>query len=222
MSLGKVIRRLLGPAFPALGRLYRSIFIDLAMVADCFPPVPSGSRILDIGGGDGEILNGVLARRPDIRVMMIDIASSIGTSLKPEFRDRVMVLPSTSLEAYQAGNDAFPDCILLSCVLHHIPVHERQAFFRHLREFVRGRPVEIVVLDVEPGHLRSRLGLLSDKYITGDRQVVLISRKQVIELMRNSFPKALWRETCLYDRDKPNYCLVFKVPGPVPGLSTGQ
>ena len=156
-----------------------------------------------------EILNQVLARRSDIRVIMIDLADTVGSSLRPEFRERVTLLPATGLEGYRKAGYPFPDCILLSCVLHHIPIQERSFFFSQLREFIQDRQIIVIVLDVEPGHLRSQLGILSDRYITGDRQAALVSRKEIIALMKSFFPKTVYKETDLYDKDRPNYCLVF-------------
>ena len=80
MAIGPTIRRLL-PAKAELvaARLYRRIFVDLKKVAMTLAgSLQRDARLLDIGGGDGDLLNHLLSARSDIRVDMVDIAGTIG------------------------------------------------------------------------------------------------------------------------------------------------
>ncbi len=70
----------------------------------------------------------------------------------------------------------------------------------------------LVVKDVEPGHLRARLGYWSDRYITGDRNVSLVSRQFLVGLVRACDPAMSVSETPLHATDAPNYALAFRRP----------
>ena len=65
MALGSVVRRVLGPRLAhSVGCWYRSLFVDLDIVADCIAAaIPAGAHVLDVGGGDGVPLNFLLDRR---------------------------------------------------------------------------------------------------------------------------------------------------------------
>jgi hypothetical protein len=65
MSIGSMARALLGKRwFPVVGGWYRSVFVDLARVVDGLPDLPAAARVLHIGGGDGQMINILLARKP--------------------------------------------------------------------------------------------------------------------------------------------------------------
>jgi cyclopropane fatty-acyl-phospholipid synthase-like methyltransferase len=214
MSVGTLARKILGKKwFPVLGRWYRAVFVDLTKVVACLPPLPPGSHVLDIGGGDGEMINILLARNLEIDVTMLDLSSRLGSFLVPAVRPRVRLLPSTSLKTYADGERVFPNVVLVSDVIHHVPVQERPAFFADLRLVLGGRPTTLVVKDLEPGHFRSWLSLLADRYISGDRTVSLVSQEQVTALVAEAFPGTEVRSTKLFAIDRPNYALVFAIPG---------
>ncbi len=215
MKLGSLARKLLGERFfPRAGRAYRSVFVDLRKVIATLPALPDGCHILDIGGGDGDVINLLLARFASARVTMIDLATNIGGSLSTTVADRVRVLPGLSLAAY-AQQDAGPrpGAVIISDVIHHIPPAARPAFFGDLRNFVGDAPVKLIVKDVEPGHPLAWLGYMSDRLISGDPNVSLVSREEVSRLVRATFPKAAVRETALHQVNPPNYSLVFDLAG---------
>jgi len=213
MSPGQIARRLLGPrAFRLVGRAYRRVFVDLRKVVESFPPLPEGAEVLDVGGGDGEVVNLLLARFPSVRVTMIDLGENIGTALDSGYRDRVRVLPKTSVEAYAQQGGRVPDVLILSDVLHHIPIDARPRFFEDLASLVRGRAVTLIVKDVAPEGVRSRCAYLADRYISGDRNVAFLSPAELEASVRRAFPAATAAETDLVRRDFPNYALVFAIP----------
>ena len=55
-------------SFPIVGDRYRRFFVDLDRVASYVPPLPPGSRVLDVGGGEGQFIDHVLARQPELEV----------------------------------------------------------------------------------------------------------------------------------------------------------
>jgi cyclopropane fatty-acyl-phospholipid synthase-like methyltransferase len=212
MSLGSMARVVLGKKFfPVVGSWYRAVFVDLEKVVDCLPSLPPGSQVLDIGGGDGEMINILLRRSPELAITMLDLSPRLGLFLKPEFRARVRVLPSTSVAAYASTEYKVPNLVIISDVIHHVPVKERAGFFADLRTVLRGQASTLFIKDLEPGYFRANLSLLADRYVSGDKTVSLVSRETVTALVREVFPKAEARETKLFAIDGPNYALTFSV-----------
>src|SRR5450755_192141 len=102
MALGPAIRRLLGARLARrAGRLYRALYVDLAKEAAALATViPRDSHLLDVGGGDGEPRNHLLALRPDIRITTLDPAPVVGQWIDARFDGHVTRLPGTSLADY--------------------------------------------------------------------------------------------------------------------------
>jgi hypothetical protein len=212
LALGHSIRRLLGPSLARrAGRWYRTIFVDLGKVADAVAAVlPRDAHVLDIGGGDGQPLNYLLALRPDLLITTLDPAPVVGQWLDERFTARVTRLPGTSLEEYLSDGGPNPDAILIADVLHHIPESARTRFLGSVRILLERAPrLRIIVKDVEPGSWRAQLGYWSDLYITGDRHVSLISRQGVVRLLEESLGPLHREDTDLFKLDKPNYAMVF-------------
>jgi cyclopropane fatty-acyl-phospholipid synthase-like methyltransferase len=214
MSLGSLARQLLGDRwFPVVGSWYRAVFVNLDRVVDCLPPLPPGARVLDIGGGDGAMINILLARNPSCEVTMLDAGARLGSFLRPEFLERVHLHPSTSLKAYAASSTGSPDLVLIADVIHHVPVEERRGFFADLRTVLHAKATTLFIKDLEPGHFRSTLSLFADRYVSGDKAVSLASREAVTVLVREAFPGTEVSSTKLFELDCPNYALVFSIEG---------
>ena len=212
MSPGRILRTVLGDRHARVaGRLYRAIFVDMAKAnAAIAAELPSNARVLDVGGGDGEPLNGLLELRADVLVTTIDVAPGVGRWIQARHLDRVTRLESTTLQSYLASGRPLPDVVLISDVMHHVPVEERSAFLSAVAEVLRRAPAaRIIVKDVEPGHWRATLGQWSDRYVTGDRGVQLISRSELIDAMDRASAGIRHRETGLFAIDPPNYALIF-------------
>ena len=78
-SPGQIARKLLGPAFKPVGEVYRRLFVNLERIVDVLErELPREATVLDIGGGDGALIDRLLFRRPDVKVTMCDIAPAIG------------------------------------------------------------------------------------------------------------------------------------------------
>ena len=81
--------------------------------------------------------------------------------MDPQFAARVQRMPRTTLDDFLASALPRPDVLLLSDVVHHIPVSARRAFFDSVGSLLASQPgMRIVVKDVEPGFARARRGLL--------------------------------------------------------------
>jgi cyclopropane fatty-acyl-phospholipid synthase-like methyltransferase len=212
LPLGPAIRRLLGERLARrAGLAYRAIYVDLAKMAAALDAViPRNSHVLDIGGGDGQPLNYLLARRPDLSITTLDPAPVVGQWLEERFAARVTRLPGTSLEQYLSRVRADPDAILIADVMHHIPAAARVRFLESVRVLLERAPrLRIIVKDVEPGSWRALLGYWSDRYITGDGQVNPISSDSVARLFQESLGPLRREDTNLFNTDKPNYATLY-------------
>lgn len=214
MTLGKLLRKLLGPEYFAYaGKAYRRIFVDLEKVAHCLPEMPSGSHLLDIGGGDGELINSIKKRFPNIKISMIDISHSIGDMIDEKHKASIDFFPSTSIAQFRekrAGSASNIDFILISDVIHHVAPEARKRFFSDLSKLVSENTV-VIIKDIEPGFFLSRLSYWADKYISGDRTVALTSKNELIRSMTEIFPKIHYCETGLFRINKPNFALAFSL-----------
>jgi hypothetical protein len=212
VPLGPAIRRLLGPDLARrAGLRYRAIYVDLAKVGAALAAVmPRDAFVLDIGGGDGQPLNHLLALRPDLMITTLDPAPVVGQWIEGRFDGQVKRLPGTTLAEYISRGFADPDSILIADVMHHIPQTTRHVFLESIGVLLDRKPgLRIIVKDVEPGYWRASLGYWSDRYITGDRNVSLISSDDMTELFREALGPLHREDTNLFETDSPNYALVF-------------
>lgn len=77
-----------------------------------------------------------------------------------------------SIEAHLGQINAPYDAALPSDVMHHLPGECRAQFLRSVRDALT-RGGSILVKDIEPGHPIAWLSLVCDKYVSGDRGVVI-------------------------------------------------
>ena len=208
MALGPMVRGWMPPKIERrLAGIYRSVFVDLRKLAAVLASelVPD-AMLLDVGGGDGELLNHLLAARPDVRVTMVDVAPSVGRFIEPRYREQVELHPSTSLEQHLVSLAPSYDAVLVSDVMHHLPAHYRKSFLQAAASTLAPGG-SIFVKDLEPGHVVSWLSLLCDKYISGDRGVVLISAEELGAVASRALPPHRLSEAGLMSADRPNYLL---------------
>jgi hypothetical protein len=100
---------------------------------------------------------------------------------------------------------------LIADVMHHIPKSARHKFLESVRFLLERDPgLRIIVKDVEPGHWRALLGSWSDRYVTGDQNVSLISGDDVTRLLEGVLGPLLREDTDLFKTDLPNYAIVFR------------
>jgi hypothetical protein len=213
MSIGSAIRRLLGARLARhAGQWYRAIFVDLNKMALALAEViPRDAHLLDIGGGDGQPLNHLLALRSDLRVTTIDPAPAVGQWIEAQYLGQCTRLPGTTLAEYVRSARANPDAILIADVMHHIPETARDCFVESVRVLLERMPgLQIILKDVEPGSWRALLGFWSDRYITGDRNASLISSDRATKLFEGVLGPLDRNDTNLFKTDKPNYAIVLR------------
>jgi hypothetical protein len=213
MALGPLIRRFLGPRLARrAGQHYRAIYVDLEKVAASLAAaIPRDAHLLDVGGGDGQPLNYLLSIRPDLTITTLDPAPAVGQWIDARYEGRVKRLPRTSLTDFLSCPQAHPNVILIADVMHHVPESARHEFLGPVGILLERVPgLCIIVKDVEPGHWRALLGLWSDRYITGDQNVSLISRDAVTRLFEEVLGPLHREDTNLFKDDVPNYAIVFR------------
>jgi hypothetical protein len=191
--------------------LYRAFFVDLERVVDCIPPLAPDATVLEIGGGDGQLMNALLARHPGLRATLIDIHPTVGQALLPQLRDRVVCLPSTRVAEYRPPSP--PALIILSDVVHHIATADRPQFFSELAPLMANRRTILAIKEVRPGSLKAMLALAADHHISGERQVRFLGEAELQQLVEAAMPGIGHRDTNLVERDPPNYCLLFGYQG---------
>ncbi len=211
MTVGSFVRRLLGERlFAAVSTVYRGFFINFDRVVSHFPEMGRGTTIVDVGGGDGAIHNTLLPEHPDARATIVDIAPSIGTFLEPDVRDRVTLVAGTTLDEYATQTVERPDWVLISDVIHHIPVDERTTFVRSVCSFIGDSDCTVIIKDVQPGGFRARLAWFADRYISGDRNVSFLTANDMETLVSAELPGFSSRHTGLLEDDGLNYCLIWQ------------
>lgn len=210
ITLGRLTRKLLGKNFNSIGKIYRAFFLDVETFIASLPKFEDGEILIDIGSGDGEILDKILTHNKNIKAHAIDISPSIGGMIRDENLPRVQLIPGYSIRQYR-DSKAFKNAkyLILSDVLHHIPRNERDKFFDELF-LLCNRRTNLIIKDVEPGFLKATLSLLADKHISGDKQTSLISQDEIISKIKDRYPKIEIKKTLLIKKNPPNYCLVFK------------
>lgn len=206
MKIGPAVRKLLpASAERKASRLYRSVFVDLGKVATVLSrALPRDALVLDIGGGDGDLLNLVLEARPDVRVAMVDIADSVGKFLEPRHVGRVELHPRVAIEEHILTFAGRYDAAVISDVMHHIPQPHRSGFLLNVAKALRPG-ARMLIKDVEPGHPVATLGLFCDRYLSGDKNVSLISAQRLCEMSGASLPRHTASEIGLLKADRPNY-----------------
>lgn len=210
MSLGTWIRTRIPPqVFAKLARGYRALFMDATVVVEELDALlPQKCHLLDVGGGDGLLIDLLLRRRPDLQVTMTDLSRNLGSLMEPDTRNRVTFYPGTSLATLLQDPSRRFDAVLLSDVLHHVPAAQRANLVCEARTLLRPSGV-LLVKEVSPGMLRSWLGLLADRHISGDRGVQLLPRGEVVSLATACGPVAEVRDSAVFRRDPPNFLLCF-------------
>lgn len=165
MSFGSVIRSLLGPFEKPVANAYRSIFIDLEMVANLMSRTAPG-RILEIGCGEGQLISLLAARLPEANIVGIDINDRVGRMYTGP-RTRVTFANTDATTFLESKPGPF-DLVILCDVMHHIPSQEHRKVLETARLLVSSGGV-LLLKDWRPTtSIIHFLAYFSDRFITGD------------------------------------------------------
>jgi len=176
MAIGPRIRKLIGPFEKPVSEIYRSIFVDLKVlrhqIEEWIPPA-AGSQILEVGCGEGAIIELLADIFPTAQITGIDITPRIGRLFKGDLR-RVSFRKQT-IKDFSSENYGRFDLVVINDVLHHIAPEMHKEFLRDTQKSLKKGGV-LLLKDWKrsktPIHIFS---FLMERYITGDKVCYLSS-----------------------------------------------
>jgi len=135
------------------------------------------TSVVDVGGGDGTMLAGVLRAYPDLRGILFDVPEVIGRArtviAEADMTDRCELVEGSFFETVPAGGEAY----ILSNILHDWPDAECLRILRTCRKAMSAGARLIVVEAVVPGDSAApsavRYGDLQMMALTGGMQRTL-------------------------------------------------
>ena len=186
MSIGPSVRRMLGPIEAPISSAYRSMFINIGELGKAIDAVPFGSRVLEVGVGDGMIASQIVERRPDASVLGIDLAQNPGSLFEGDrTRAEFRTISTSDLLAEQPTPF---DAIVIADVLHHVPPSLRTGLLDDVATLLSDDGVLLVketVVSRSPGYW---MGRFSDRWITGDRNVSFLREADLKQLVTDNVP----------------------------------
>ncbi|HEY7858785.1 MAG TPA: class I SAM-dependent methyltransferase [Candidatus Nanopelagicales bacterium] len=194
MPLGSSVRGLLGRYEPAAIRLYRGRFIDLdALAATIASVAPDSMRVLEIGCGDGAMMESLQRQLPATSMLGIDPGVPTPGRMFDGDRTRVTFEESLTSDLIARGEPPF-DLVLLVDVLHHVADVDRQTVLDDAATLTAPGGT-LIVKEWEAGKgLGNRLAFVADRYVSGDVTVRFMRRDEMQALVDNAVPG--WQRTC--------------------------
>jgi 2-polyprenyl-3-methyl-5-hydroxy-6-metoxy-1,4-benzoquinol methylase len=188
MKIGPLVRQMFGPYERHISEVYRSIYINIDAFVDLIRQwKPKAENILEVGCGEGAVSERLGAAYLDAAITAIDITPRIGRLYRGP-RDRVQFVQCTveELVAIDAGKY---DLIVLSDVLHHVPIGLRQPILDAIRHLLAPGGT-LVFKDWQrsstPIHW---MCFASDRWLTGDR-ISYMTREEMRGHLAASFGAA--------------------------------
>lgn len=167
MAIGPRVRALFGRWEVPVTDRYRACFIDLDSLARRVRAWAPASHILEVGCGEGALLERLAALYPEARLTGIDITPRVGRLYRGD--PARATFRRETVQDFARDHAGRFDLVVLSDVLHHVPwdMH-RDLLAAAARALAPGG--RLVLKDWErrrnPAHL---FAYLSDRYLTGDR-----------------------------------------------------
>ena len=168
MALGPFVRGLFGRHERRLAELYRSLFFSVDdYVGTVKQWLPSAAEILEVGCGEGAVTERLAAAYPDASITAIDITPRVGRLYRG--RSEGVAFRQADVATIAAEQPGRFDLVVLSDVLHHVPLELRSDLLRQIRAAMHpnGRLV-VKEWEKRPGPVYW-LGYASDRWVTGDR-----------------------------------------------------
>jgi 2-polyprenyl-3-methyl-5-hydroxy-6-metoxy-1,4-benzoquinol methylase len=162
-----LIRRLFGPYERQVTEAYKKLFVDLDDFADRLRLwVPHPGRILEVGCGEGAMMERLATIYPGATITGIDIKPTVGRLYRGD-TDRVTFLQCTADDVARHDPASF-DLVVLCDVLHHCGPLERPSLLSAVRRAMvpsGSLAVRDWIISSSPIHWLSRF---ADRYLTGD------------------------------------------------------
>lgn len=184
MPIGSTVRGLLGPRLDrVVADRYRRMFVDLDALAATIVALDLFHSVVEVGCGDGALLSRLMAELPaDARGLGIDIAANPGRSYtgpdRVEFRQ-------TDVATVVAAGQRF-DLVVVSDVLHHVPVDQRSAFLVSCQQLLEPGGTLVVKEWVRRRNLAHLAAYTSDRFISGDRGVSFYNEHELRDALRGA------------------------------------
>ena len=185
MKLGPFIRRMFGPYERQISEAYRSIYLDI----DAFVNLmrlwrPEADRILEVGCGEGAVTQRLRAAYPHAKITAIDITPRVGRLYQGSFDNVRFVRCDVQEVAANEGGEY--DLVVLSDVLHHVPLELRQGLLDAVRTALAPSGT-FVFKDWQRNYTPIHwLCYASDRWLTGDR-ISYMTRNEMRERLALTF-----------------------------------
>jgi len=193
MAIGPTVRALFGPLEPRIADLYRAMFFSVNALAREIHRWAPAASILEVGCGEGALIQRVAELYPTSLITGIDITPRVGRLYRGD-RKRVSFHEATIHEFSDERRDARFDLVILCDLLHHVPLRMHPVLLRASRNVMRsgGR---FVLKDWESRfNIISFLAYCSDRVLTGD-QVRYSKHNELREVICDVFgPNSIERE----------------------------
>ncbi len=167
LRIGPWLRRRLGTLERPAVEIYRRAFIDLdALAAWIRTRVPAPARFLEIGCGEGALVERLARAYPNADVTAIDVGSQPGRlCIVKEPRIRFSQMTAAALRVEETGG--YP-LVILCDVLHHVPRQEREKLLMDAAALVAPGGSLVCKEWVRQHTLAYLMGYMADRFITGD------------------------------------------------------
>jgi 2-polyprenyl-3-methyl-5-hydroxy-6-metoxy-1,4-benzoquinol methylase len=168
MGIGRRVRRMFGRHERAVSDAYRGVFIDLdEFTHGVKAQVPSPDRVLEIGCGEGMVIERLATLYPRAHLTGIDICPEPGRLFRGDAK-RVRLLRTSAGELSETEPRSY-ELVVIADVIHHVPIDDRIPLLRSAVDLVA--PGGIVVFKEwlrEPSAI-CLASYLIERIITGDR-----------------------------------------------------
>lgn len=186
MTIGSNARRLLGPRLERVAAdRYRRMFVDLEELATTVAGLGSFETVIEVGCGEGALLARLMdAIHPDATALGIDIAPNPGHGYTG--RNRNVAFRQTAVADVVADGLRF-DVVVVSDVLHHIPLADRRDFLESCRELLTPSGTIVVKEWVRRRNVAHLAAWGSDRFISGDKGVAFFSEDELRSVFTEVF-----------------------------------
>jgi SAM-dependent methyltransferase len=207
MRIGPTVRRLLGPLEGHAADAYRGLFIDLDDLGRTLGSLGAVGTILEVGAGDGCLATRVCSEFPDARYLGVDIVASPGKLFKGDSRRAEF----RSQRVEDIKPERVFDMVLLVDVLHHIPKNHRRTVLAAAAGHVRPGGLLVVKDWIRGRNLGHLLAYISDRFITGDKNVAFFGRSELLGLITETLPQGQLRFESRVPPRRNNLLLIVQV-----------
>jgi 2-polyprenyl-3-methyl-5-hydroxy-6-metoxy-1,4-benzoquinol methylase len=177
-----------GPYERQISEAYRSIYLDVDSFVELISQwKPKAIKILEVGCGEGAVTERLNAAYPGAKITAIDITPRIGRLYRGLLDDVRFI--QCSVQDVAEKEPGQYDLVVLSDVLHHVPLEFRQGLLDAIRTALASQGT-FVFKDWQRSQAPIHwLCYASDRWLTGDR-ISYMTRDEMRERLAFSFGAA--------------------------------